>query len=263
MKKLLSAQRNRLANRLPLVWLITVVVGNTFGQGTARAAEGPPRLSFSTTNAVSETTVIPSSSLRLMEAPIVGQPFVQPSYSAWRAIKLGMSGETTRQLLGAPLTNALDHLFAKELDNHTFATWTYGWLYYKTEALPQPFYFRLYLRDNLVVAKEDPFGETPAAQETPSMPKLNQPKDQETLDFYPRFLDLRWTPASGRYPMEYLVEVDAQMKDGDWLTFRYKTDQPYVCIPFMGPQKARWRVKAINSVGEGAWTIYRHFAFRK
>jgi hypothetical protein len=208
--------------------------------------------------------------------------FIQPDYAKWKEIKVGMGKDEALKHLGKPL---------KEERNDDGSMLLYGRLRYSSSAFPEPFVFYIGIEQNKVCSKSDPFDGHLSADGRPTVPRLTVPNDRSSFDHYPRFLDLRWNPSSGVYPMQYTVEwAPGQLegRGGGWFWGEMKmrpvspdkkpnsekqklvfpgekllhTGVPYCVITFAGMSPGRWRVKARNAKGESEWSAYRYFDFK-
>jgi hypothetical protein len=110
----------------------------------------------------------------------------------------------------------------------------------------------------------------------PGRPEIFIPLPNSRFSYYPRFLDIRWCPPSGDYPMTYDVGVELEnfkLVNGQSVrtnTYRpvrvvepsdFKTAVPYLNYVFDGAQKGRVRVRGANSYGTGPWSDYVGFEF--
>jgi len=190
---------------------------------------------------------------------------VQPEYAKWQRIQKGMTREEVQKILGPPITR-----LGEELRRGYAASWTYGSVVMRSLAFPHPLSFRISIQDGKVDGKEDPFDGVFSTDGRPTRPRLISPNSEQRFNHYPRLLDFRWYPASGIYPMRYIIEVDSKVREeygGQWIPADprgpYKSDIPYLSISFVGSQPGRWRVKAVNELGESPWSEYRHFEFTR
>jgi len=158
---------------------------------------------------------------------------------------------------------------------------TFGRLRFDSPALPGKYEFEVGINARgEVVSKHDPFGGNLSLDGKPTRPEPFSPSDGVVMDHYPRFVDLRWTPSSGTYPMQYLVEIQLGIS---WPVNYYKDynvvatpmtfvcqevllcDCPHVTIEHYGGcpyNPGRWRVKARNRLGESEWSEFRSFEFK-
>lgn len=183
----------------------------------------------------------------------------QPDYRQWSTITNGMRESQVVDALGQPV----------EQDDRPTATnmlycWKYGWLITANDdaAFPDDMPFTVSFVNGVVLTKEDPFLGELSTNGIPTEPHPIIPLNDSSFDHYPRYLDLRWTPASGLYPMEYELQIDVIYPDGKIRTEKVMTTRPFYCHSFSGASKGRWRIKARNSRGESNWTQYRHFEFK-
>ena len=56
----------------------------------------------------------------------------------------------------------------------------------------------------------DPFERAHSVDGRPTVPKLLTPPDRSQFSYYPRLVDLRWTPSAGDEPMAYDVELEIE-----------------------------------------------------
>jgi outer membrane protein assembly factor BamE (lipoprotein component of BamABCDE complex) len=193
--------------------------------------------------------------------PSLSPEFVQPNYAKWKEIQPGMSEEQVNAILGKPLI----------LGNHSpeFGAFysTYGMLRYATPELDQDYTFDVEFDTKTlkVMSKTDPFKGDLSLNGIPTKPKLILPTEGQIFDHYPRFVDLRWQPASGTYPMEYEIQFKAlNGMRGDWDSLYLETittSEPYLCYSWIGANKGKWRVRARNREGTGEWSDFRMFEF--
>lgn len=181
---------------------------------------------------------------------------VLPDVRKWAVVTNGMDMATVRIMLGHPLEELPGPPGTEEV------TWIYGWLRFDAVAFPEPLTFSVFVRRGVVHHKLDPFEGRYSTNDAPMQPRAVIPLDGQVFDHYPRFLDLRWTPSSGKYPMYYQLEIDTMTMDG-WQTTRVDTDIPYCCVEFGGMNEGRWRVRARNEAGESEWSSYRNFRFAR
>ncbi len=200
--------------------------------------------------------------------PFSGKPeFIQPDYAAWAKIQKGMTETEVVRLLGEPLKRGKPPQRIVELDPSVILTyrWVYGRIDFKSPAVFVPYEFCVRFSSGRVFEKEDPFGAQLSTDGKPTVPRLVYPLPGSVYDHFPRYLDLRWYPSSGRYPMRYRLECQAGgVYPGEWqehLVGKYEADIPYLLYLHGGSQPGRWRVKAVNAVGESGWSKWREFAF--
>lgn len=233
------------------------------------------------------------------------QQWQQPDYQAWQNIKPGMTEDEVVSVLGQPIEKQLNHaeyaqsferdlrqriseseiceskqdeLIAKIIrksiqvgaDNFTYS-WTYGKISYDSLRARQVYLFNVYFINGKVDEVWDPFSGEFSVDGVPTTPRLIYPAKDESFSHYPRVMDFRWQPSSGKYPMQYEIEVEwgqnmvivgseEKQERVDWyLEERTRTEVPHWHLSWVGANEGRWRVKAINHLGESEWSEYRHF----
>lgn len=197
---------------------------------------------------------------------------IQPDYAKWLQIKVGMTEKEVKQILGTPLSEdrvppefIFDPQYVKLL--------TYGRIRFNSPSLPGAFEFHVATKLGKVSETIDPFGGVFSTDGKPTTPSPVAPKDHTVFEYYPRFVDLRWTPSSGEYPIEYVIEVEAgqleQSADKEKSEYHYYFEErqnsncPYQAISFVGKNPGRWRVKATNKKGESDWSEWSYFRFER
>src|SRR5262249_42838337 len=124
----------------------------------------------------------------------------QPDYAKWDQVESGMSEADLRKLLGDPIA----------VETASFRLLTFGRLRFDSPALPGSYDFVVVI-DKLtgkVLGKQDPFAGRLSESGKPRHPTLTGPDVIVQPEPDPRFLDLRWNPSAGQYPMRYLVAID-------------------------------------------------------
>lgn len=218
---------------------------------------------------VAATTAVVISTLAFSdngenEAPSpVRAQHVQPDYGKWKLVKVGMSESVVIDLLGKPIEE-----IDRPSDSPTYSTKfsRFGRISFNSPSMPVPFDFEIQFKGGKVVAIYDPFRGKFSDDGKPTTPTLIYPSDRTKFDHYPRFVDLRWNPSSGKYPIEYQIEVDSgQFAGGAILSYhefeRLRSEMPYSVFAFVGQNPGRWRVKAKNELGESDWSEWRTFRF--
>lgn len=195
--------------------------------------------------------------------------FVQPDYAAWAKVKEGMPEADVLRLLGEPLERGKPPE-KSSLENESVIRaypWIYGRIDCRSPLVPEPFRFYILLGNGRVIWKQDPFRPPLSTDGKPTVPQLIYPVSGAIYDHYPRYLDLRWYPSSGKYPMHYLVEYQmgnpAYGHERDWYPpgRPCQVDIPYALLSHSSKGRGRWRVRAMNSLGESDWSEYRDFTF--
>lgn len=96
----------------------------------------------------------------------------------------------------------------------------------------------------------------------PSKPKIILPDSNDILDGKPYYLDIRWIPSQGTYPIKYEVQI-AKLIKGNWSVRNRSTYDTMMSFIGGGKNKRRLRVRAVNSKGASEWSKYRYFEFTK
>src|SRR5262245_59845851 len=135
-----------------LVWLLMIILAAVVGIATARPdkQDGP------------ETKQL------LVEA-------VQPDYAKWESVKVGMTEEELKTLLGNPVANAGDS-----------PGLIFGRLKFASPSMPETFDFYVLIHDGKVQEKGQPFGGDLSKNGKPTTPVLIYPQDRSKFDHYPR-----------------------------------------------------------------------------
>lgn len=192
-------------------------------------------------------------------------PFIQPDYAAWQSLKKGMDENDIAKIVGQPTTKT------EGFDRHTdvMYTWEFGYVAPKSLAFPRPLTFKIWFLHGKATQLEDPFWGDFSKDGKPTMPKPCWPEAPPAYTHYPRWMDCRWTPSSGVYPMHYEVEI-SNCNGGDpavaanWRVDKVaKSDIPYVSVDFVAGVPGKWRVRAMNEKGTTDWSDYCQFSFSK
>ena len=136
------------------------------------------------------------------------QPLVvQPNLAKWRELHVGMTEAAVTALLGKPYLK--DPRPAPDTDPRVihFYVWRYGEISFKSFTTQGSFEFVVKFHEGLVEEIRDPWNGNFSPDGIPTVPELVLPKAGQTLDHNPRFMDFRWQPASGVYPIEYEVAI--------------------------------------------------------
>ncbi len=203
--------------------------------------------------------------------------FIQPDYVKWQKIVEGMHRDKVRELIGEPLyredrdpryVSWRDLIGRGGSDSVAFIySWKYGHLEFADPSLPANSFelcIDLESDTHTVFQVRDPFAGRFSKDGLPTVPRVLLPHDCSTWSHDPPFLDLRWEPSSGAYPICYEVDL-SQFTAGPEDTPDHivlpleKCDVPHHTI--VGSPKGRWRVRACNRLGNSAWSEYRHYEF--
>ncbi|MGE5194673.1 MAG: hypothetical protein ACM3U2_19445 [Deltaproteobacteria bacterium] len=150
----------------------------------------------------------------------------------------------------------------------------FGRIKFNSPSTPESFDFYVLVHEGKVLQKGHPFGGELSRNGKPTRPVLIYPRDRTKFDHVPRFVDLRWQPSSGKYPIEYAVEIQSGQYERQGVarktTLAYYGKQdlvselPYAAFSFIGGSApGRWRVKAKNELGESDWSEWRTFVFEQ
>jgi hypothetical protein len=188
--------------------------------------------------------------------------FVQPDYRAWEAVQIGMNRGGVTDLLGQPLDDQYRGGRAKPNDPY----YSYGYLQFPVSPHPRTYSFLIgFDNQGRVFTKEDPFNGRLSKNGEPTVPEIIIPFADTIFNHYPRIVDMRWYPSSGRYPMRYSVELGVGDPESDeWFSSQViesALQLPFFMKTFQGAQPGRIRVKAHNEIGESDWSNYRCFKF--
>ena len=208
-----------------------------------------------------------------------GDSFIQPDYAKWSQVKEGMTEAEVLDLLGKPLEQHTEESFVAgqraEIKivrylRSSSAThvdfWTYGQIKYGSPVIPSAYRFVILFDDGRVACKCDPFHGKLSPDGKPTTPNVSRSLDR--FDHYPRFVDLRWGPSSGEYPMEYEIMVshadhviDEETKrigSVNWVDATLHSRLPHITV-VAETTLGRWKVKAKNRLGESDWSETQNF----
>lgn len=186
---------------------------------------------------------------------------VQPDYSKWESVKVGMTEDEVKKILGNPIE-----------DPNSFGL-IYGRIKFDSPSMPDSFDFLVLINEGKVLQMGHPFGGDLSRDGKPTTPVLIYPRDRAKFDHFPRFVDLRWQPSSGKYPIEYAIEIqsgqyEVRKAEKNAVLVYHNADDlvselPYAAFSFGGKNPGRWRVRAKNELGESEWSDWRLFAFEQ
>ena len=140
---------------------------------------------------------------------------IQPDQAKWRRLQAGMTEGEVTALLGSPyLKDARPPADAQPNVRHLYS-WYYGDISFRSFTTQGSYYCKVTFHEGRVEEIRDPWDGKFSTNVIPTVPELVLPHAGQTLDHYPRFMDFRWKPASGIYPIEYevtiqVLEVDQQ-----------------------------------------------------
>jgi hypothetical protein len=183
----------------------------------------------------------------------------QPDYRAWKKIAKGMTEVEVFNILGPPQVKEWRHMIGGY-------KWHYGTVVPKSQVVPQAYEFQLWFLFGRVDVKEDPFNGRFSETGLPSKPELIHPADGEVFAHYPRFVDLRWYPCSGEYPLHYEIKCEGGGGDDPfgggasaYAVAAKTTTEPYAAATVCGMGTVTWRVRAVNAKGKSEWSEPRSF----
>ena len=169
----------------------------------------------------------------------------------WANVRTGMNVHEVNTLLGPPLKIVQSQLAP-------VSHWIYGSLEFPSLVFDSALDFSLAIKDGRVMRKDDPYFGQESLDGVPSQPRLLLPYNGSMLHHYPRLVDFRWLPSAGKMPIHYKIEI----KVSHQIATRLLMSQiPYLAMMFPGKNSGRWRVQAINDLGESPWSDYFSFQF--
>lgn len=124
--------------------------------------------------------------------------------------------------------------------------------------------FRIDYRGGRVVRKMDSIGGGEFSEQdsivfisegNPTAPKIVNGISE--ISVFPRYLDIRWMPSSGAYPMHYEIEISVfSMKDRDRMIRKYVLESNNTWVGQILPGRNLYsiRVRAINHFGASEWS---------
>lgn len=220
---------------------------------------------------------------------------IQPSYDAWEKVKVGMTLEEVRALLGEPIKDfkpkseaaaLMEAIAGETLTDEQQAEDVkrnaeqgvivaglrqYGLIEFDAPAVPKVYQFGIVYADGKVFEKWSPVhGAALSRSDRPSTPRIRSP-EFATWVSRGEILDLRWDISTGAYPIQYEVETQSFLGDEPptWASIQddvnYEPDDEaqMVPIPHMAISASydieRWRVRAKNQFGESDWTPWRYY----
>ena len=172
----------------------------------------------------------------------------QPDYATWQSVTNGMPCSRVVELLGPPLS--VD-------DGGLIQFWHYGTIVPKSSVIPEDLGFSFSAIGGEAWHKEDPFGGRFSTNGLPTCPVLLFPNEGSVLSHDPPYVDFRWLPSAGEYPMEYEVKVTPGV-NGRTSVPHYATDLP---IFWAKTQTVHWAVRAVNGLGKSEWSEESSFTF--
>lgn len=156
------------------------------------------------------STTTPKSALRRETTTVIHgrRPLaVLPEAAKWRALRTGMTEAEVMALLGQPRWRDARPAATTEPGVIQYYAWNYGGLTFQTFNSNGADEYLVYFHEGRVAQIIDPWNGKISLDGRPTVPELLLPEAGQKLNHYPRFMDFRWQPASGKYPMEYEVVI--------------------------------------------------------
>lgn len=191
-----------------------------------------------------------------LQAQSLPEKPLQPNYEKWNKIKIGMPTEEVFNILGKPIARFPIPPFKPKRYNYE-QRWIYGYVVKK----PLMSFEIIFKKDSVIKIKA-PFGGVPLSKDgKPTLPIIIIPNNN-FIPSNPSIIDFRWFPSSGKYPMKYTVQIEHDFSEKWGGKTNYGEEpHPQITSPHFvlsGPKKFRWRLKAINDLGESNWTEFRY-----
>lgn len=133
---------------------------------------------------------------------------VQPDQPKWRQLRVGMTESEVTTLLGKPYHKDPRPAVDAEPGLRHMYSWEYGEITFKSFTTKATYQYAVVFHAGLVSEFSDPWRGKFSPDGRPTVPELVLPAAGATLHHYPRFLDFRWHPSSGVYPIEYEIAVE-------------------------------------------------------
>ena len=154
--------------------------------------------------------VTPATRFNVQELGVVTdvQPLVvQPEQVKWRQLQAGMTEGEVIALLGYPYRKDARPPEDSKPNVIQLYSWYYGEISFQSFTTKGGYYYTVTFHEGRVKESSDPWNGKFSPDGQPTMPELVLPAAGQTLHHFPRFLDFRWHPSSGVYPIEYEVSV--------------------------------------------------------
>jgi hypothetical protein len=155
-------------------------------------------------------TTVPNRKYQAEESHVIKDVrprVVQPDLAKWRNLKVGMTEAEVTTLLGKPYRKDLRPPAATDPSVIHLYRWDYGEITFNTFNTNGTFSYSVSWHEGRVYEISNPWAGTFSPGGSPRTPGLVLPQAGKKLDHYPRFLDFRWQPSSGIYPIEYQVVI--------------------------------------------------------
>ncbi len=112
-------------------------------------------------------------------------------------------------ILGKPIKAAPRPPDDTETNVRHLYWWIYGEITFRSYATTAFYSYCLDFHQGRVVHINDPWNGKFSEDDRPTVPELLFPGAERTFDHFPRFMDFRWHPSSGTYPMDYEVVIQS------------------------------------------------------
>jgi hypothetical protein len=138
---------------------------------------------------------------------------VQPDVARWLKLKVGMTEAEVAGLLGQPYRKDPRPPDDTEPNVRHLYAWQYGEIAFESFTTKGTYAYEAVFHQGRVCEIRDPWNGKFSPDGRPTVPQLVAPGAGQSLDHYPRFMDFRWHPSSGLYPVEYEVAIQVLMVD--------------------------------------------------
>ena len=162
--------------------------------------------------------VVPAVAYNMQELGVVRDVtplVVQPDHGKWRQLHAGMTEGEVTALLGNPYRKDPRPAVDAEPGTILLYAWYYGEISFQSFNTKGAYYYTVTFHEGRVRGITDPWQGKFSPDGRPTVPELVLPAAGHTFHHFPRFLDFRWHPSSGVYPVEYEVSVQVLGVDQD------------------------------------------------
>lgn len=140
---------------------------------------------------------------------------VQPDRAKWQQLQVGMTEDEVTALLGNPYRKNARPTADTTPNVRQLYSWYYGEISFQSFTTKGAYDYTATFHEGRVKEINDPWKGKLSPDGQPTVPELVMPAAGQTLHHYPRFLDFRWHPSAGVYPMEYEVVIQVLSVDQD------------------------------------------------
>ncbi len=155
--------------------------------------------------------VVPAVAYHMHELGVVTDVLplvVQPDGAKWRQLRVGLTEGEVTALLGKPYHKDPRPAVDAEPGLRRMYSWEYGEITFKSFTTKGTYRYAVMFHAGLVSEFSDPWHGKFSPDGRATVPELVLPAAGATLHHYPCFLDFRWHPSSGVYPIEYEIAVE-------------------------------------------------------